>query len=110
MYVKYENRLLTLFLSVLRWVEDLPLATVQRVIHMIYPETEAFEFHSKMQSHYDIYLLRHITWGLAEGDRNFVTVIVQPPWILSPRDLELFVRCQGVRLFLIYTCVKLMDC
>ena len=71
--------------------------TLRRIMHMVDPETEDWTFRLNTQPSHDAEIFRHFTWGPSNtNSRRLVTVIVQPPWILSPRDLDLFVKCQGV--------------
>lgn len=82
---------------VIHWMEELPLMTLQRVMHLTFLETENWKFSSDMRPYRDASIFRHITWGPSNSNApKVLSIIVQPPWILSPRDLELFVRCQAV--------------
>lgn len=56
-----------------------------------------FDFDSRNDPDHDI--LATLVFGHIDGDEAHppaCLVFVQPPWILSPKDLELFVNCQTV--------------
>ncbi|KAG2132491.1 uncharacterized protein EDB93DRAFT_1093800 [Suillus bovinus] len=83
------------------WIDLLPLETVRRAVHLLYPETKAWSFASDADDT-DHALLKCITWSqLVDYDderhcRNAMSIFIQPPWILSDRDLDLFCKRQSV--------------
>lgn len=92
-----------------KWIEDLVLRTTQRIVQMV-PEYAArtrnwgFSYPEEIRD-VDSNLLRHFVW---ERDRSeprsphcwencSLLVAFQPPWILSPRDMDQFVQTKFVR-------------
>ena len=93
--------------SLMRWVIEYPLDTVQRIMHVAFPETEKWCF-SALLPDVDDSLFRGLTWNLSESGisvESTVAVLVQPPWIASAQDLEHFVNCIEVcgQLNMVYT-------
>lgn len=94
--------ILYLFCSVFKWVHDYPLQTVHRMMQLVYPETVDYDFREEI--HRDHQLMRSVIWGPAEatmmdaGDlrKPSIAVFVQAPWILSTRDLQMFVQSRMV--------------
>ncbi|KAF7793007.1 hypothetical protein EIP86_004112 [Pleurotus ostreatoroseus] len=81
--------------SLMRWVIEYPLDTVQRIMHVAFPETEKWCFSAPLPD-VDDSLFRGLTWNLSESGisvESTVAVLVQPPWIASAHDLEHFVSC-----------------
>lgn len=82
------------------WVNEYPLRTAQCVMHHSFRESMdyIFDFDSRNDPDHDI--LATLVFGHIDGDEAHppaCLVFVQPPWILSPKDLELFVDCQTLR-------------
>jgi hypothetical protein len=91
--------------SVQTWINNLPLATTQRVMHLICPQTRDWRFdEDDDESDRDSRLFRHYLWTLRHDDlvpnleiaKRSVVVAFQPPWILSAKDLESFADCREV--------------
>lgn len=87
---------------VAKWVAEYPLETVQRIMHLLFPITADYSFDSENRMEVDEEIFRHITWSptatmTPSVDKQSITVVIQPPWILSPKDLELFATCRSVR-------------
>ncbi|KAI0798054.1 hypothetical protein C8Q75DRAFT_740501 [Abortiporus biennis] len=85
--------------KVCRWVIEYPMETLQRVMHITFPDTAPWTFDSYSEKDVDSKVLRHITWGRdrVDGTRDAkVVVLIQSPWILSPRDLSAFTECKGI--------------
>lgn len=82
------------------WIDLLPLETVRRAVHLLYPETKAWSFASDADDP-DHAIFKCITWSqLVDHDderhcRNAMSIFIQPPWVLSVRDLELFGKRQS---------------
>lgn len=96
---------LTNNLSVQTWINCLPLATTQRVMHLSCPQTRDWRFdEDDDENDRDGRLFRHYLWTLPNNDpvqnlevaKRSVVVAFQPPWILSPKDLESFADCRVV--------------
>lgn len=82
----------------MRWVIEYPLATVQRIMHVAFPETTEWGF-SEPFDDVDDHFFRGMTWHLVDNGilvESTVAVLVQPPWIVSYQDLEHFVSCNEV--------------
>ncbi|KAG1731905.1 hypothetical protein EDB19DRAFT_1912290 [Suillus lakei] len=79
----------------------LPLETVRRAVHLLYPETKTWSFASDADDP-DHSIFKCITWSqLVDHDderhcRSAMSIFIQPPWVLSSRDLELFCKRQSV--------------
>lgn len=84
-----------------RWVSQFPLDSAQAVMHNIFPQTEDWSF-SPVRSDVDEDIFESYIWSPtattvnATGGPGSVSVFVQPPWILSPKDLQAFARCDAV--------------
>jgi hypothetical protein len=103
----------TLLHSIATWLENYPLATVQRAMHLTYPDSKAWVCQMDDSTHDDQDILRYFTWSApvagtsSRGVKNrqtSVVVIYQPPWILSSEDVERFVLCDSVRLYFHQIC------
>ncbi|KAI0831205.1 hypothetical protein BC628DRAFT_1311948 [Trametes gibbosa] len=87
--------------KVLRWVLEYPLATVNHIMHLVYPATVDFIMQSGGDDDVDKKIFRWARWGrdevtITEAQDTWsesVIVVVQPPWILTQADLERFVEC-----------------
>ncbi|PSR74908.1 hypothetical protein PHLCEN_2v9442 [Hermanssonia centrifuga] len=85
--------------QVCRWVIDYPLTTLQRVIHLSFPQTKAWSF-SSIAPDVDEDLVACVTWDRITEEKTVqsaVAVMIQPPWIASLKDLERFVACSTLR-------------
>jgi hypothetical protein len=87
------------------WIDNLPLETVRRVIHLLYPETREWTFASDADSgDSDNTIFKCITWSQTvdhDHGRQYqsaMSICIQPPWALSIRDLERFCGRQSVRM------------
>ncbi|KAL6308990.1 hypothetical protein BKA93DRAFT_724538 [Sparassis latifolia] len=91
------------------WVIEYPLKTAQRILHLTMPQTDDWCFSLKKwhASAVDIDndIIRYTTFSASAAPpstqgypKPSVTVITQPPWILSPKDLIAFVRCSACSL------------
>jgi hypothetical protein len=100
------------FSRLIPWIDRLPFATVTRILHLSLPETCDWAFRPAAQSHIELdpELFSYYTWSprtvpsdysIAKAvERKRMLVAIQPPWILTLRDLEQFAesRCVGVSL------------
>ncbi|KAJ6630775.1 hypothetical protein B0H10DRAFT_2160169 [Mycena sp. CBHHK59/15] len=89
------------------WLDNLPLMTVQRTLHLLYPETRPWGFILSDENDSDRKLFQYFMWSptpsgvemtpamLAEVGRKSVVVAFQPPWILSEQDLKEFSQCRS---------------
>ncbi|KAJ7109350.1 hypothetical protein C8R44DRAFT_284984 [Mycena epipterygia] len=88
------------------WLDNLPLMTVQRTIHLLYPETRSWGFILNDENDSDRKIFQYFMWSLspqeemtparvAEIGRKSVVVAFQPPWILSEQDIKEFSQCRS---------------
>ncbi|KAK7050968.1 hypothetical protein VNI00_005080 [Paramarasmius palmivorus] len=95
---------------IINWLDNFPLMTVQRTIHLLQPDLRHWEFRlcSEASSARDREHFQHFLWslpseiletlqqpGLAQAQRKSVVVALQPPWVLSPQDIKQFASCQS---------------
>ncbi|KAJ3540920.1 hypothetical protein NMY22_g4102 [Coprinellus aureogranulatus] len=95
-------------LSLLPWLEKFPFTTVKRILHQAVPQTHSWTFsrdtlvHSEPDSH----MFTTYTWAMSPdclaGNtpsqrrqreaalKKRMLIAVQPPWVLTERDLEKF--------------------
>ncbi|OCH92750.1 hypothetical protein OBBRIDRAFT_772775 [Obba rivulosa] len=87
-----------------------PLRSLQRVMHVAFPQTAPFRFRDVQEpaESFDRDLIRYSIWTTRsrrlhkssttdiEGE-TLVTVVVQPPWILSSADLRSFAECPSLQ-------------
>jgi len=93
------------------WVDEGPLRTIQRICHITIPETHDFNWWNYDEvegSDPDRDLMRVYGWArqqpMEEPDGCMtiepldptLLVFVQPPWILSSRDMLQFYKCKEV--------------
>ncbi|KAL0580954.1 hypothetical protein V5O48_001046 [Marasmius crinis-equi] len=100
-----------------KWIDTFPLATVQRIMHLINPERQRWRFYASEDCTLsgDRKIFQHFLWSLPEDDFTSagpedqrlvedaqgrqVVVAFQPPWILSPQDMKEFVGCRSFPTF-----------
>ncbi|KAG0707792.1 hypothetical protein DFH29DRAFT_597859 [Suillus ampliporus] len=88
------------FKRLFTWIDLLPLETVRRAVHLLYPETKAWSFASDADDT-DHTTFKCITWSRLvdhEDERHYrsaMSIFIQPPWVLSVCDLELFCKRQS---------------
>jgi hypothetical protein len=98
------------------WLDNLPLMTVQRTLHLIHPSSRHWHWSLTLDiTTMDRDIFQYFTWTLqadpqvlAQADdavkRNIgrfsVVLAFQPPWILSYQDLKEFSDCRSVCYFL----------
>jgi hypothetical protein len=82
--------------------------TVQRTIHLLYPETRPWGFILGDENDSDRKIFQYFMWTLSAPDeamaparlaeigRRSVVVAFQPPWILSEQDIKEFSQCRSV--------------
>lgn len=83
--------------------------TVQRAIHLLYPDTDQWGFTLNDENDQDRKLFQNFIWTLRNPESTgpqatmkrigmrSVVVAFQPPWILSEQDLKEFSECRSVR-------------
>ncbi|KAK7693572.1 hypothetical protein QCA50_003141 [Cerrena zonata] len=89
--------------GVTRWVNELPLQTVQRIIHILKPESAPWTFEPVSEPDVDHRtLFRAMKWTRSQHDKpepdpecSFM-VFIQPPWIISDHEMESFTKCKGM--------------
>ncbi|KIY50881.1 hypothetical protein FISHEDRAFT_71192 [Fistulina hepatica ATCC 64428] len=87
------------------WIEDFPLMTAQRVLHLIFPEDTrdySFRFADETHREPDFGIFSSYLWSTtldmdgvlphirSELEGRQVLVAVQPPWVLSDADMDEF--------------------
>ncbi|KAE9387498.1 hypothetical protein BT96DRAFT_484276 [Gymnopus androsaceus JB14] len=90
------------------WVDNLALMTVQRIIHLLHPDTQLWNFSLADEGDVDRKIFQYYMWsipghvldGLQEERRkavqySSVVVAFQPPWILSLQDIKEFAKCRS---------------
>ena len=105
----FLRSLIIICLSIVSWLENLPLVTAARAFHIMHPERIGWDFIPDAGDH-DRTTFQHILWTLPRTDdcdysseeeqrigEESVAVIVQPPWILSDQDIMEFCSRQSVR-------------
>lgn len=90
------------------WIDNLPLMTVQRAMHLLYPTTRPWAFFLCDDNDNDRKIFQYFMWSLppseeamtqeklAQIGRKSVVIAFQPPWILSERDIYEFSQCRSV--------------
>lgn len=84
------------------WVNHFPLQTVQRVLHIMFPQTKDWSFTSNITGSNDQEIFKEFyftdTRALAslETGPNSVVVVCQPPWILSHEDMWQFTELKSL--------------
>jgi hypothetical protein len=103
-----DPSILTRLLSFTSWTHYYPLRTAERVLHLMFPDTMDHKVKLNYTSDPDENLFRHMTFSPCDPhqttreDEDFASyppsliIAIQPPWILSPRDLESFVGTHKV--------------
>ncbi|KAJ7079296.1 hypothetical protein B0H15DRAFT_518829 [Mycena belliarum] len=90
------------------WIDYLPLMTVQRTLHLLFPkQTTSWSFSLVDDANdKDRNVFRHFVWScpgphvsmvstpLGKVPRYPLVIAFQPPWILSAQDMLEFVRCR----------------
>ncbi|OCH95517.1 hypothetical protein OBBRIDRAFT_720196 [Obba rivulosa] len=85
-----------------KWVKYYPLQTLQRAVHLAFPESADYRFTDFRGPDLDEDIMRWSTWTCHNSPSAYNTpavVFVQPPWILSLADFESFIRCPSVYSF-----------
>ncbi|KAJ7343511.1 hypothetical protein DFH08DRAFT_229263 [Mycena albidolilacea] len=89
------------------WIDNLPLMTVQRAMHLLYPATRPWAFFLCDDNDNDRKIFQYFMWSLppseeamtqeklAQIGRKSVVIAFQPPWILSERDIYEFSQCRS---------------
>lgn len=88
----------------MQWVLLYPLRTVRRMMYLTFPQTAIYVFHDRQTKPRDENSIRWVVWGpsdlditrAADMNRPRVTVLVQPPWLLTEQDLRSFAACTSV--------------
>jgi len=79
------------------WIDQLPLETVQRTMHLVYPRTQQWRFVHSDVLDIDKDIFDYFQWKDRNDPQNTrLVVVVQSPWILSPQDVQNFQGCQLV--------------
>jgi hypothetical protein len=89
-----------IFFSMVPWL-NLLLVTATRILHISHTGTESFAFQPLNNTANDRNIFRYLIWSDKDAKshepRGSVLVAYQPPYILTPTDLEEFVSCKAVR-------------
>ncbi|KAJ7057040.1 hypothetical protein C8F01DRAFT_341600 [Mycena amicta] len=101
----HDERRPTNLRRVTPWIDNLPLMTVQRIIHLLYPETRGWSFDLKDGEERDSTIFQHFMWTYTKGTipddqlgqigRRSIVVAFQPPWVLSTADIYEFAKCRS---------------
>ncbi|EGN97568.1 hypothetical protein SERLA73DRAFT_161551 [Serpula lacrymans var. lacrymans S7.3] len=85
------------------WLYAYPLRTVQRVLHLAFPQISRWGFDLGNRESDDIDdIFRNTVWthlydaSSAEISRKSVILICQPPWVLSPEDMLQFIEMKSL--------------
>ncbi|KAF8843938.1 hypothetical protein BDN67DRAFT_963422 [Paxillus ammoniavirescens] len=84
------------------WVDHFPLRTVQRILHIVFPQSKDWGFLSETQPHYDDHIFKEFYFTdigrppTPEIASNSVLVACQPPWVLSDEDMWQFTELQSL--------------
>lgn len=108
----FKSRHLSNVCSLAPWVDNLALMTVQRIIHLLHPNTHLWSFSLADEGDIDRKIFQYYMWSIPghvmdalEEDHkkpiqySSVVVAFQPPWILSLQDIKEFAKCRSVRLY-----------
>lgn len=88
--------------SLCSWVDHFPLQTVQRVIHVIFPQTKEWGFMAaNIESNDDtifkeFYFTDILNPPSPDIYSNSVVVVCQPPWVLAEEDIWQFTELKSV--------------
>ncbi|KAH7916061.1 hypothetical protein BJ138DRAFT_1076251 [Hygrophoropsis aurantiaca] len=88
--------------GLLMWMSHYPVETVRRALHILYPETDSWNFIPD-NGGADRAIFRSLSWSQNAKDtgltlrRSSINIYIQPPWVLSTADLEDFSTSQSVR-------------
>ncbi|KAH9901291.1 hypothetical protein C8Q73DRAFT_677368 [Cubamyces lactineus] len=86
--------------KVYQWVMGYPLATVNHLIHLVFPRSELYTLQDGVE-HVDEDIIRWAVWARDEEtitasedvyEADSVMIMVQPPWVLAEKDLQSFVN------------------
>jgi len=88
------------------WLDNLPLMTVQRIIHLLYPATQRWGFFLCDGNDSDRKIFQFFMWSrppnegmspeeLVKIGNKSIVVAFQPPWILSEQDIKEFSQCRS---------------
>ncbi|KAF5391435.1 hypothetical protein D9757_001914 [Collybiopsis confluens] len=90
------------------WIDNLALMTVQRIIHLLHPDTHTWSFELMEERDLDRKILRYYMWTVPEDviervseehrrsiQKSSVVVAFQPPWVLSTQDIKEFASCSS---------------
>lgn len=109
------------FGSIVPWLDYLPFMTVQRTLHLLFPEQTAnwnFSLVDDAEDR-DRKVYQHFLWSFSgEGKPTVFTplgnisryplvVAFQPPWILSAQDMLEFSECRAASAYFVYIILPL---
>ncbi|KAF9464673.1 hypothetical protein BDZ94DRAFT_1255649 [Collybia nuda] len=84
------------------WLDNLPLQTVEKIVHLLYPNTQSWGFNEKPEEWFDQRdkdIFRCFTWStsvtLHSNRPRALVVAYQPPWILTHQDIKEFSECRS---------------
>ncbi|KAL0948399.1 hypothetical protein HGRIS_010981 [Hohenbuehelia grisea] len=88
--------------GVMNWLDNIPLMTVQHILHIVYPhETAEWRFIEREDTDSNSKIFNYFVWdsltahfGDVHGGPRPLLLACQPPWVLSPRDMTDFVECK----------------
>ncbi|KAL0946926.1 hypothetical protein HGRIS_013087 [Hohenbuehelia grisea] len=86
------------------WLDNLPFQTVQRILHLVFPQTHGWGFVQNDSSDRDKRIFEYFMWtntaveiddAKRYGDRS-VLIAYQPPWVLSRQDMKEFASSKAM--------------
>lgn len=85
------------------WLDQLPFATVERLLHLVYAEMDNWKFSLQEAEELDYRIFKQYLWTSSDFSKDLiheqsVVLVVQPPWVLSADDLGEFAKCRNVSL------------
>ncbi|KAL0948395.1 hypothetical protein HGRIS_010977 [Hohenbuehelia grisea] len=89
---------------IMTWLDNVPLTTVQRIMHIVYPQTIGWGFYQNEAKHLDREIFDYFMWtnSLASfgdckdfGGRSLL-LAYQPPWVLSKMDMKEFASSDSI--------------
>jgi hypothetical protein len=96
------------FVRVSVWLDQLPFETVGRLLQIVYANTDNWKFFLQEEDEIDNRIFKHYLWTTSDFPETMihqqsVVLVVQPPWILSVKDLHEFADCRTVSSSCVFT-------
>jgi hypothetical protein len=86
------------------WLDQLPFETVGRILHIVNANMDNWKFTLQEEDDLDDTIFRHYMWTTGDFPQPLISeqsvvLVLQPPWILSAKDLHDFASCRDVSSF-----------